>query len=441
LGGTRPQLEILASQKRFITIFASRRFGKTTLGCLRHIRRMGQPKLNGLCWWVAPTYRQARKPFNMLLSALLPTGLVVDKSRADLRIELATGWTWEGRSADRPDNLRGEGVDDLVVDEHAMISDETWHECLEPTLMDAEGSLLSIGTPRGRRGWGYENYRRGQSAMTAAEYESFKYTVYDAAFIPLKEVARAKRDMPKRAFDQELMAAFLDGVGTVFEDVRDRKLRPIFGEPLGIGVDWAKKRDWTWFVAVGAKSGAVWDCFRVPRLAYPKQVEQLKRFIERWSSKAEVVSVHHDKTGVGEALDDILAEAGIEATGLVFTNKSKADLIEEAVVDFESGRLGFIPGAEVADEIYEAMIREHEDFTLTVTKKGLITYGAPPGLHDDAVIATALANRARRGLWREYALTSPRVTFLDEEEIEEEEDTDDEEQLIVTAGQAYFRAA
>ena len=99
-----------------------------------------------------------------------------------------------------------------------------------------------------------------------------------------------------------------------------------------------------------------------------------------------------------------------------------------------SNRVGVV--AEVVDPDYETLIKEHEDFTLAVGKAGRVSYGAPQGFHDDAVMATALANRARRGLHRAYTLHRPGVGFLEDIAADPDED---EDPLYKTDGSAQFR--
>lgn len=399
LPATRPQLRVLESclATRFVTVFANRRFGKSTLAKMRHVLKVKDPNPYGLAWWVAPTYRQCRKPFNSLLMSMIPTGLIAGYSRQNMTIKWATGWLSEFRSAERPENLRGDGVSDLTVDEGPLIDDPTYEEALRPTLADNAGTGFFIGSARGRQGWMYKYYRRGIERTAPQTYAGFLFTALDAAFVPRAELEEARTSMSKRAFDQEFMSVFLDGQGVAFENVRSRpRIRPHPGEAVGIGIDWAKKRDWTWFVAVGAESGAVLECVRSPQLPYTRQVELASLFIQRWQHRAPGVYVCHDQTGVGEALDDLLHAHGVhQFEGIVFSLQSKTQLVEEQIVDFEAGQLGFVPHAE-ADETYDRLIREHEDYTLVVTKTSKIVYGAPEGLHDDAVVATMLANRARR---------------------------------------------
>lgn len=396
---TITQLKVFASNAKYQSLFTTRRWGKTTFACLKVIHKVRRANPLGLIWWVAPTYRQCTKPYRTLLSALHRAGLLKSFSRGSMRLVTVTGWTIEFRSGDSPDNLRGDGVDLLIIDEQGQISDETWDECLMPTLADTDGDFLGIGTPKGRRGWAYKRFRLGLDPANKHLYYSMRFSALDAVFIPKHFLDEARRTMPKKAFEQEFMAQFLDGLGVVFEDLRTKpRLTPIKGEGVGIGIDWAKKRDWTWFVAAGERSGCIVDYMRVPQLMpYGKQVEMAANFAKRVESKGHKVRrVVHDQTGVGEAVDELLRQTALKRIfeGLTFTYQSKKDLVEEGIVAFEAGKLGFPAGFE-NDADGETLLREHEDYSLEVTKTGRVLYGAPDGFHDDAVTATLLANRAR----------------------------------------------
>lgn len=400
LSATGGQLEVLGNGARFNVVFSSRRWGKTTLGKLWCIERLGRPQPGALMWWVAPTYRQTQRPFLDLLNAFWPTGLISSFSRQAMRIDFRTGWRFECRSADQPDNLRGEGVHALVCDEHGLVPDAAWEECLRPTLADTNGDFLGIGTPKGRRGWAYRMYQLGlDPAWQAKGFRGYKYTADEAVFIPREELDLARQTMSARAYSQEFMSVFLDTTGAVFENVRSRRVEAQAHEAVALGADWAKKVDFTWFVAVGVESGHVYGCQRLPqRLPYPKQVELFHAFYRRWDQSHGVHFVCHDKTGVGEAVDDLLAQLDVtdKIEGVTFTPKSKAELVDEAIVAFEAGTLGWDTPQVLDGTDYGRMVQEHEDFTLTLNKTGKITYGAPEGMHDDAVCATILANRARR---------------------------------------------
>lgn len=412
LYATETQLQVLRSPARFKVVFAGRRWGKTTCGVLSIIEKVSKaaPYEGGLGWWISPTYRQSRRPFRQLVRGLRDAGLLHQAHRGDLSITTNTGWQIEFRSADRPDNLLGEGLNFVVIDEHAILSDELWYECVRPMLADTCGTLLGIGTPRGKRGWAFQLWARAKQ-KAEKDYAGFHYTVNDSVFIPASEAREAQRTMPDRAFRQEFMAEFLDSTGAVFAGVRQRVAIPVLGEAVGIGVDWAKKVDYTSMHVVGARSGCVMEVIRAPRVAYTAQVGILEELIQKWAKRTDVTPcVVHDQTGVGEAVSDLLAAARIKAEGIIFTEAVKRELIEEAIVAFESNQLGWLPDQPWTETV-ETSVLEHELFTVTLNASNRPSYSAPEGAHDDCVMSLALANRARRSLWK-ASLRQPRVTIV-----------------------------
>jgi len=403
---TPTQIAVLTHPARFKSVVATRKWGKSTCGKLKVLARVGRPKRGGLFQWIAPIYRQCDAVYRDLFYTFKSMGQLVAHDSQKLQLDLATGWRVDFRSMDGAENIRGDTPDEIVIDEIGQIPDDKYEEVVRPSIMTTQAPVTFLGTPKGRRGVGYKMWTRGQPDPVTGRpldplYKSWRFTCYDATFIPRSEIEEAKRTMSQRAFAQELLAEFLDTTGVVFENVRARRCTPLDDEPVGIGADWAKDVDFTWFVATGCVSGAIQAVQRLPhRMSYIQQVAALVEFCKQFQGRGYFVC--HDKTGVGNAIDDILlqtygnfftAEENLES--FLFTGQSKNELVEEGIVAFEAGQLGFVRQGE-QEPIYETLIREHEEFALEVSSKGRISYGAPDGMHDDAVIATLLSNRARR---------------------------------------------
>lgn len=425
LDATPKQLEILLCPARFIIAVASRRFGKTTAGVLKIISKVvkNAPVIDATIWWVSPTYGQGRKPFRQLMRALRDAGILLKVRRSEGMLETTTGWLIYFKSADNPDNMLGEGLYLVVIDEFGILQDELWFMVIRPMLSDTHGELFAIGTPRGKRGWGFQLYVKGQDPLSV-DYKSFRFTVEDAVFVPRAEIESARADMPDRLFRQEFMSEFLDD-GMIFVGIRTKKRAPIPGEPEGIGADWAKKRDFTVFTAIGAHSGSIRQMERLNKIPYPQQIEFLIRFLEkRKQAGASQLYLVHDQTGVGEVINDLLmqernrlplckrlqGQGDYGFQGLEFSNASKGELVEEAEGAWESDQLGWRPGELTPTE--NTAILEHDVFSAERTKGGRLTYNAPGGSHDDCVISVCLANRARRLLSSNRGRMTPRVTFI-----------------------------
>jgi len=196
------QAEVFACQKRFRLLVAGRRFGKTFLALQELVRAASRP--HKLCWYVAPSYRQAKsiawrplKEMTRHLWARLPL-------ETELTIELVSGGTISLRGADNYDSLRGNGLDFLVLDECALISPEAWSEALRPALADKLGRALLISTPRGHDHF----YEMFQAARDHEHWQTFQYTTEEGGNVPPEEITAATSEMDERTFRQEFQATF-----------------------------------------------------------------------------------------------------------------------------------------------------------------------------------------------------------------------------------------
>ncbi len=164
--GYRPhagQRRIHNSSRRFTIAVCGRRWGKT----LAAAREAGFAALKpgARIFVVAPYHALCSRVFeqvwNDLVVALrMP---VAAKSRSDMMIELAWGARIEGKTAERPDGLVGEGLDLVVFDEAAKARAGVWERYLAPSLMDKRGRALFITTPEGMN-WLYSLFMQGKDS-------------------------------------------------------------------------------------------------------------------------------------------------------------------------------------------------------------------------------------------------------------------------------------
>src|SRR5258708_34286370 len=131
-----PQASVLRSDRRFRVLVAGRRFGKTQIALLELFRAVCAR--NRMAWYVAPTYKQAKRiAWKRLKELTRPYRARVNET--DLRRDFAWGSTIALRGADNYDSLRGEGLDLVVLDEFASMQREAWTEVLRPSLADRRG--------------------------------------------------------------------------------------------------------------------------------------------------------------------------------------------------------------------------------------------------------------------------------------------------------------
>ena len=124
---------------RFLVAVCGRRWGKSWSAAKEIECVITQPKKRA--WVVAPTYQTAEKVFREVWHTCITEKQMPTRraSYRDMYIEFEWGSVFEGKSADNPPSLVGEGLDLLVLDEAAKQKKRTWEMYLRPTLSDRKG--------------------------------------------------------------------------------------------------------------------------------------------------------------------------------------------------------------------------------------------------------------------------------------------------------------
>jgi phage terminase large subunit len=208
-----PQKQVVDDNTRFRVVVAGRRFGKTHLSIRELCYHAREP--NKDCWYVAPTYRQARQiVWKKLKQRLIDLKWTEKINESELSITLRNGSTISLKGADNYDSLRGVGLDFIVLDEFADIAPDAWYETLRPTLSDKQGRALFIGTPRGIGNWAYELYQNNLDQPES--WSSYQFTTIEGGRVPQEEIDSAKRDLDERTFRQEYCATFETFSGRIY---------------------------------------------------------------------------------------------------------------------------------------------------------------------------------------------------------------------------------
>ena len=203
IGLRRAQMEVFRSRARFRVLVAGRRFGKTELALVEMLRAAAAGK-NRKVWYVAPSARQAKRIAWRRLKELTRPFWWGEPSETDLSIRLRWGAELAVRGADRPDSLRGDGLDFAVLDEYASMRPECWTEVLRPALADRRGGALFIGTPQGCD----HLFERFEAAGRDPEWAAFRFTTAEGGNVTRAELESAAREMDERAYRQEFEASF-----------------------------------------------------------------------------------------------------------------------------------------------------------------------------------------------------------------------------------------
>jgi phage FluMu gp28-like protein len=375
------QADIIFDQSRFKVVVAGRRWGKTLTGVLTAL----ECGLNGgVAWWIAPIYSIAEIGWISLtkLAQQIPGMTIKNGDRA---IITPTGGIIKAKSAQNPDSLRGFALDLAVLDEAAFMTQQTWEYVVRPTLSDRQGKALFITTPNGRN-W---MYRLWLSAHEWNNWRPWKQPTSSNPFIRPAEISDARMTLPAKVFNQEYEAEFMDNAGTFFRDVEryasaiEQKacIRP---HQYVMGVDWGQSNDYTVFAMCDIGKKEIVALERWNQIDYKFQLDKLLAFANRFKPKLIVV----ESNSLGKPQIDHMSRlkysdgSTLKIHAFNTSASSKREIIEGLALGLESEDLKIIPHPD--------LLREMQSFEIHVGA-GTPKYSAPAGLHDDTVIATALA--------------------------------------------------
>lgn len=378
------QREVLDSPARFKVIATGVRFGKTKIG-IYYMARAALAKANGMFWVVAPTYKMlatAEREWRELFAEM--SQLYVYNVK-DHRYTLKSGSIVEFVSGEWPDQLRGPGLDGILIDEAAYLKVAA-SRILRTRVSDTLGWIVAVSSCKGKN-WFHNWFIRGKS-NEYRDYQSFRARSCDNPHFPPDEWEEAKKELPEDFFRQEYEAEFLDEQAGVFRRIdgiisKDSTI-PIIGHgPFNIGLDLAKTRDFT-VITVMDSMGRVMDWHRMNSLSWVDQKREVLRFAKKWNA-----TIYMDSTGVGDPIHDELTEKlGEERViGIKFGLETKRQLVQGLQSAIEQRHI-LIPNEEV-------LIDELKWFEYKRTAAGNLRYQAPSGFHDDCVYSLALANWAR----------------------------------------------
>jgi len=365
------------------------RWGKSVCAAMEAIAAAMEPRKRSMTWVVAPTLDLADKVYREVVIVVAEhlKHRLVEIKQHDKRLILRNlgGGLSEVRAktADNPVSLLGEGLDFLIVDEAARLKPQIWSSYLAQRLIDKDGSALLISTPKGK-GWFYDMWRRGQGKRDP-HYESWNAPSWQNPHLKRELIEAERERLPERVFAQELGGQFIEGAGSVFRNVRECAtgtwVEPVARQRYYAGLDLARVEDFTVVVVMNEARQVVW-ADRFHRLDWNLQVNRIVALTQAFNEARVLV----DSTGAGEPVYESLLEAGVAAEPYTFTTKSKAALVDNLALMLERSEL-VIPRADVWPDLVE----ELEGFEYSITDSGNVRTGAAGGLHDDCVMALALA--------------------------------------------------
>jgi hypothetical protein len=388
------QWVIKSSRARFRVASCGRRFGKTLMAGGEAVEVAAQ---GGRVWWVAPTFDVSRRGWRGVVNiARQIPGVEILRGVREVRFpgDGEIGF----KTADTGAGLLGEGLDFLIIDEAAVVRETAWLQDLRPALSDRQGRALFISTPRGRN-WFWRAWLYGQDSERS-DWASWQFPTSCNPYIKASEIEAAHDLLPQRVFQQEYLAEFIEDGGAVFRNLTAcltsaEMVGPVAGHKYVFGVDWAKDADFTVIAVIDATTKRLVKLDRFNQIGWRVQRGRLTAMAELWQPD----TIWAEENSIGSPNIEELQAEGLPVRPFTTTASSKGPLIESLALAFEKAEIG------IYDE--PVLMGELQAYTMERLPSGRFRYEAPSGLHDDTVIALALAWHGCNELGRHSASIAP----------------------------------
>ena len=356
-----------------------RQFGKTLLAINQALYWLLNDDNDIHIGWVSPIYKQCKKVFQDLQKATIDTG-IFKYNESDLEIKYGSS-KLSFYSGERPDNIRGNTFDYLIMDETAFQRANLWNEVLQPATLVKGKKVVFISTPNGKNHF----YTLSNMINYSEDWCYYHFTSYDNPFISDSDLQSIKMQIPEYVFKQEYMAEFIDNVSGVFSNFhncignpKDKGL-----EKYG-GLDIGRADDYTVLTIIDKEGKQIFSK-RWRHDKWQNIVSDVAKEINKYKCYT-FVEVNNQGDVFYELLEPLCRRFIFP---FVTTSKTKPILIENLAVSFENEEL------ELKDIDYQNA--ELEAFTYVYDNRTRnVKYSAPQGMHDDSVISLALANQSRK---------------------------------------------
>ena len=358
---------------KYYILNIGRQFGKTMLGINQMLYWAINHKGCSIAW-VTPIYKQSKKVFDEMEKVTKSSGLF-EYNRSDLTI---SGFNSQIQffSGERPDNIRGNTFDYLIVDEMAFTRPELWSEVLSATVLVKGKKVIFISTPKGKNHF----YQLSLQPNYDNRYKYFHYSSYDNPMIDAEDLEERKRSLPKHIFEQEYLAKFIDNASGLFKNVDSCVIKPaertqkLFG-----GLDIGRADDYTVLTILNKNYQMVY-VQRWRQQEWSKIIDEVATKIREYNAEI-FVEVNNQGDVFFEMLQNKVYN---NVQPYVTTTATKPIMIEDLAVHFENKDIGILNENWLVDEL--------NAFTYIYNEKTRrVQYGAPQGIHDDGVMSLALA--------------------------------------------------
>ena len=222
------QLRLLMTPRKQVAMNCTRQCGKSTVGSLRALRQAWTAP-ESLTLAVSPSERQSRMFVRKVREFARRLGV---KPRGDgdnpISVMLPNGSRVVGVPGNE-ETVRGfSAVSLVVIDEAARVPD-AMYEAVLPMLAVKDGDLWLLSTPRGQRGFFYEEWVKGGD-----DWERVMLTATECPRISAAFLEKQKKRRGEEWFRKEYLCEFVADANALFD--RD-KVEALFTKEVKV-LEW-----------------------------------------------------------------------------------------------------------------------------------------------------------------------------------------------------------
>jgi Terminase large subunit, T4likevirus-type, N-terminal len=376
--------EAIHCDVKFVCIKAGRRVGKTFNATQWICEELMDEKRTGL--WIDTTQSNITKYVDRYFRPILkPIWHLMHWNAQKYVLTFPNGSYIDFGSSEKPENLEGFEYDRGILNEAGIILKKSslWDNTLQPMFKGSKTRVKIIGTPKGKNKY-HQLFNLGLDGQET-NYKSFSFTAYDSQYWDAKELESIKPKIPQEVWNQEYMADFIDGSGSVFRKINQCVTQECYDKPKEgveyvLSADLAKHQDFTVIYIAEKESKKVIFQDRFNKIDWGFQKARIKALYHKFNCVEGIV----DSTGVGDAIYDDLVAMGLNIRSFKFTSSTKNQLVQNLSIAIDNHEISYFAFPELISEL--------EIYGYEVSAMGNIRYNAPDGFHDDCVMGLGLIN-------------------------------------------------
>jgi len=218
--GQQKVLDLYLINKEANTLILScgRRFGKSVLASAIAVSRLLLPNASLVLF--SPSFANSTNMYKEItrMIAKLPIK-VVARNNSNLTFELENGSTFFSISPKNYESILGKTITSILVDEAALIPDDTLDEVLHqvagPALASAGtrddgtpyGEVIMLSSPRAANGVFFDYFQKGQDKNNK-RVVSIRLPTWENPYIPESFIEEKKEELPTEIFETEYAGLF-----------------------------------------------------------------------------------------------------------------------------------------------------------------------------------------------------------------------------------------